>query len=136
MTEARLAHVMIFVKQIEPMAAFYQTVFDLSPQPSSEPRWLVLTSKTGAGIALHALPDDIAAELAMTNPPEWNDKAASKICFEVPDVIAHRERILTHGGQAKEPWDWDDTRFCECADPEGNVIQIFMRVQQFLPELS
>lgn len=111
------------------MVAFYESTFELVSEPSSEPIFIVLKSSAGAGIALHALPPHIADCIELTNPPEWREHTAFKVCFEVSDLDAHRRRILAHGGQAKEPWEWERTRFCECTDPEGNVIQIFTRGQ-------
>jgi predicted enzyme related to lactoylglutathione lyase len=124
---SRLAHVMIFVKHLEPMSAFYSRVFGLTPEPSSDARFLVLKSDTGAGIALHVLPYQIAECIQLTDPPVWRDETAYKVCFDVSDLEAYRQRILAAGGQAKDPWQWEGTRFCECTDPEGNVIQIFRR---------
>src|SRR5688572_11417255 len=122
---SRLAHVMIFTKSLQPMVAFYESVFGLVSEPSSDARFIVLRSNAGAGIALHALPPHIADCIELKSPPEWREHTAYKICFEVEDLLAHRDRILAHGGQAKEPWEWERTRFCECTDLEGNVIQIF-----------
>lgn len=125
----RLAHVMIFAKNLAPMVTFYESVFDLVSEPSSDPGYIVLKSNAGAGIALHALPAALAECIELTSPPEWRNQTAYKVCFEVEDLEGHRFRILNHGGQAKEPWAWEKTRFCECTDIEGNVIQIFTRPQ-------
>lgn len=124
---ARLAHVMIFAKHLEPMAAFYQRAFDMTREPSSDPGFMIMRTPSGAGIALHALPPRIADEIELTSPPRWRDDTAYKVCFEVADLDAQRKRITDHGGQVKEPWTWEGTRFCECADPEGNALQIFVR---------
>jgi len=124
MTEARLAHVMIFVKDVPKMAAFYERAFELTREPSSDPGFVVLKSPSGAGVALHALPE-VFASLARKTPPDWREDACQKVCFEVADLDARRQRILDAGGQAKDPWLWERSRFCECADPEGNVLQIF-----------
>lgn len=125
MTEPRLSHVMVFCKDIERLARFYGAAFDLTPEPSEDPGWRVLGSKKGAGIALHALPKDIADSIEITDPPYVREETCLKVCFEVSDLDAARRKLLDAGGQAKDPWQWQGTRFCECADPEGNVIQIF-----------
>ena len=52
---------------------------------------------------------------------------AYKLCFETDDLEATRAAVLAAGGLAKEPWVWEGTRYCECADPEGNVVQLFVR---------
>jgi predicted enzyme related to lactoylglutathione lyase len=109
------------------MVTFYKNAFDLLPEPSSDPGYIVMKSNAGAGIALHALPVPIAECIQLTSPPQWREQTAYKVCFEVADIEAQRARILEHGGQAKEPWEWEGIRFCECTDVEGNVIQIFKR---------
>lgn len=124
MANPRLAYVMVFTKAIEPMATFYENAFSLEREPSNAPGWLVLKSKTGAGIALHMLPPHIIDTIELTTPPRWRDDTAYKICFEVEDLDAQRQRVLDHGGHAKASWSSENTRFCECTDPEGNVVQI------------
>jgi predicted enzyme related to lactoylglutathione lyase len=126
-TTSRLAHVMIFVKDVPSMARFYEQAFELAPEPSSTPDFVLLGAPNRARIALHALPDAFAAHVRDANPPAFREEACLKACFEVADLDAQRRRILDCGGQAKEPWQWQGTRFCECADPEGNVLQIFER---------
>jgi len=43
--------------------------------------------------------------------------------------MAHHVMIfakdLEHGGLAKDPWAWEGRRYCECADVEGNSLQLF-----------
>lgn len=123
----RLAHVMIFAKHLEPLAAFYERAFDMTREPSSDPGFLIMRARSGVGLALHALPPPIADDIELTSPPRWRDDTAYKVCFEVTDLDAQRMRIADHGGQVKEPWTWEGTLFCECADPEGNALQIFAR---------
>lgn len=125
MTEPRLAHVMVFCKDVQELARFYRAAFDLTPEPSNDPGWQVLKSRVGAGIALHAIPKEIADTIEITDPPHIRDDTCLKVCFEVEDLDAARRRLLDSGGQARDPWEWKRTRFCECADPEGNAIQIF-----------
>jgi predicted enzyme related to lactoylglutathione lyase len=125
MTEPRLGHVMIFCKDVPKLARFYETAFDLTPEPSSDPDFQILRSRVGAGIALHALPSEIADTIEIKDPPFFREETCLKICFEVGDLDAARQKLVGAGGQAKAPWQWQGTRFCECADTEGNVIQIF-----------
>jgi predicted enzyme related to lactoylglutathione lyase len=125
MTEPRLRHVMIFCKDVPKLARFYEAAFDLTLEPSSDPGFQVLTSRLGAGVALHALPKEIADIIEITDPPSFREETCLKICFEVGDLDAARRKLVDAGGQAKDPWQWQGSRFCECADSEGNVIQIF-----------
>ena len=122
---SRLAHVLIFAKQMQPMMTFYERSFDMFAEASADPSFVMLNGQGGASLALHALPPAIADDIVLTRPPTLRENTALKACFEVDDLEAHRQRIIANGGQAKEPWQWEGRRYCECADPEGNVLQIF-----------
>jgi len=127
MLPPRLAHVFVFTADLERMAAFYAAALGLCRENSSDAGFVIMRADAGADVALHQLPPDIAATIAITSPPRWRDDTALKICFATDDLAAQRALILRHGGCAKDPWSWNGTEFCECTDPEGNVIQIFCR---------
>jgi predicted enzyme related to lactoylglutathione lyase len=127
MKPPRLAHVFVFTSDLERMATFYAGALGLRREDSSDPGFVVMQASSGAGVALHQLPDDIRAQITIGSPPRWRDDTALKMSFQTDDLEAQRQAILDHGGQAKEPWAWAGTRLCECTDPEGNVVQIFQR---------
>ena len=93
----------------------------------SDAGFVLMRASAGADVAIHRLPAHLAAENPIRQPPRWRDNTAYKLCFETDDLVGQRAAILAHGGQAKEPWSWEGTQFCECTDPEGNVVQIFSR---------
>jgi predicted enzyme related to lactoylglutathione lyase len=127
MNAPRLAHVFVFTSDLERMAAFYAGAMGLTRQNSSDAGFVVMRAATGAGVALHQVPPHILAQIDLQSPARWRDDTALKMSFETDDLDAQRQAILDHGGQAKDPWSWENTRFCECSDPEGNVVQIFQR---------
>ena len=127
MATSRLAHAFVFTSDIERMATFYAAAFGLRREDSADAGFIMMRGASGADLALHQVPDRIAAQITVGSPPRWRDDTAYKICFETDDLTAQRQAILQHGGQAKEPWSWEGTDFCECTDPEGNVVQIFCR---------
>lgn len=127
MASARLAHAFLFTCDIERTAAFYAVVFGLRREDSADAGFVMMRGAGGADLALHQVPARIAAQITIRTPPVWRDDTAYKICFETDDLAGLRQSILDHGGQAKEPWAWEGTDFCECTDPEGNVVQIFCR---------
>jgi predicted enzyme related to lactoylglutathione lyase len=122
-----LAHVFVFTSDLERMAAFYAGALGLRRENTADAGFVMMRSGAGADVALHQVPPRIAAQIEITSPPRWRDDTALKICFVTDDLDAQRRAILDHGGQAKDPWSWNGTDFCECTDPEGNVIQIFRR---------
>ena len=124
MSGCRLAHVMLFVKDVDRMVEFYATVFGWARRETSDPGYVEMVSGTEVMLALHLLPEEIARRVEISTPPAWRGDSAIKICVEVEHMDARRTLLLAHGGQAKDPWSWERTQFCECADPEGNVLQI------------
>ena len=127
MTPPRLAHVFVFTADLERMAAFYAGAMGLRRENSSDAGFVIMRAATGADVALHQLPPHILEQITIDSPPRWRDDTALKMSFETDDLDAQRQAILDHGGQAKDPWAWEGTRFCECTDPEGNVVQILQR---------
>jgi predicted enzyme related to lactoylglutathione lyase len=127
MAPPRLAHVFVFTSDLERMAKFYADVLALRREDSADAGFVIMRASSGADVALHQVPPHIAAQITISSPARWRDDTALKICFQTDDLAAQRQAILDHGGQAQVPWSWNGTEFCECTDPEGNVIQIFQR---------
>jgi predicted enzyme related to lactoylglutathione lyase len=124
---ARLAHAFVFASDLDRLAAFYAGVFGMRRESSSDPGFVMMRAGAGADVAIHRLPPAIAEQVRVEDPPQWREETAYKICFETDDLPAQPAVILAHRGQAKEPWSWEGTDYCECTDPEGNVVQIFQR---------
>lgn len=127
MNPPRLAHVFVFTSDLERMAAFYAGAMGLTREDSSDAGFVVMRASSGADVALHQVPPHILEQIDLQSPARWRDDTALKMSFQTDDLDAQRQAILDHGGQAKQPWSWENTRFCECTDPEGNVVQIFQR---------
>ena len=127
MKPPRLAHVFVFTSDLERMATFYAGAMGLTRENSSDPGFVIMRGPTGGDVALHQVPAQILAQIDLQTPARWRDDTALKMTFETDDLDGQRQAILDHGGQAKEPWSWEGKRFCECSDPEGNVVQIFER---------
>ena len=122
---ARLTHAFVFACDLERVAAFYAGAFGMMRDDTPDAGFVMMRGNGGAHLAIHALPPAIAAGIDVQSPPRWRDDTAYKICFETDDLGAQRAAVLAHGGLAKEPWSWASTTFCECTDPEGNVVQIY-----------
>ncbi|MEQ1564990.1 MAG: VOC family protein [Myxococcota bacterium] len=124
----RLAHGFLYVKHLEPMISFYEHVLGFVTTRSSHPGFVTMTPGHGLpGLALHVLPDAVAAEVHLTTPPREREDAAIKLCFTVTDLEAARAAVVARGGLAREPWTWEGVTYCECCDPEGNVLQLLVR---------
>lgn len=120
---SRISHILVFVADLPRAARFYADALDLHAEPGDDPDFLMMRGSDGAGLALHRVPPEVIGEL--TDPPQWREDVALKPCIEVRELDAVREAVVRAGGQAKAPWTWRDGQFCECADLEGNVFQLF-----------
>ena len=111
-----IAQIILYVRDIEKVAAFYQQHFGLKRLPGAEDGWLEIGSPDGTcAIALHqaAASQKRASEI--------------KIVFGVEDVRkfkAEREAAglkfgVVHTSRSHE--------FCNARDPAGNSIQVSTR---------
>ncbi len=124
---ARLTHVLIFTTDLDRVAAFYAGALGYRREASADDGFVMMRAAAGADLALHQVPPHVAAELTLDAPPSWREDTALKLCFAVDDLAAARAAVVAHGGQAKAPWSWAGTDFCECVDVEGNVLQLVHR---------
>lgn len=111
-----ITRIILYVKDIPKVAAFYQRHFAMTPLPSEEKGWLELTSGDGAcRIALH--------QAAATQ----KSGAAMKVVFGVDDVrkfAKAREKDGLKFGPIHDPGHF---QFANAKDPAGNSISISSR---------
>jgi len=111
-----IARIILYVKDIPAVAAFYQRHFGMKPLNPGEPGWLELESRSGGcTIALH----QAAAS--------QKSGAAIKIVFAVSNVrqfVQEREAEGLKFGPVHTPGDFE---FANAKDPAGNSISISSR---------
>ena len=111
-----VSRVILYVKNVAKVAAFYQRHFGMTPLPGSSEGWVELSSgKGGCNIALHK-----AASSQKSG-------AAVKIVFGVEDVKkfkAERDADGLSFGPIHCPGNFE---FSNAKDPAGNSIQISSR---------
>jgi predicted enzyme related to lactoylglutathione lyase len=115
--------VLIFAKDIERLATFYETVLAMSRAHDS-PELVVLESPE-TQLALHAIPAKIAASISITIPPARREQSALKPFFAIESISAARIAAAQLGGEVFE--DAFNTRgfsACNACDPEGNIFQV------------
>jgi catechol 2,3-dioxygenase-like lactoylglutathione lyase family enzyme len=117
-----LATVMVFVKDVTRMRAFYRDVLGLSIVENL-PGWVKFDAG-GAGFALYAIPAAYAASIEITDPPRTRSETPIKYAFRVRDLAAARARVVEAHGQAGDPRTSGGGSSCDCIDPEGNVFQL------------
>src|SRR5450432_3650814 len=99
MTSMRLRSAMIFVKDIQRMAAFYGETLGLRPMAATRTDSLVEFDAGGAHLALHALPVGVADQINLSAPAQARTENPLKLIFVVGDV--ERERLRRLGGELR-----------------------------------
>ena len=116
----RLSGVMLYVKDLPRMAAFYEETLGLRPISETRMENWVEFDAGGSSFALHAIPAEIANHIEISTPPRPREKNPVKLTFEVADVASERERLQSLGVPVVErPWGAYDG-----IDPEGNIFGI------------
>ncbi len=119
----RLTKVLVFVKDLARMRAFYEGVLGLAVVEEREDN--VRLDAGGALILLHAIPAQHAAGIQISDPPKPRSETPLKLIFEVDDVAATRAKLLDAGAQTRDLVQHDDGHAsCDCLDLEGNVFRI------------
>jgi predicted enzyme related to lactoylglutathione lyase len=111
-----IARVILYVRDIPKVAAFYQQHFGLKALPGAEPGWLELAAANGGcSIALHQ------AAVSQKRGSEI------KIVFAIKDVHAFKAARAAVGLKLGVVHDAGGHEFANGKDPAGNAIQISSR---------
>lgn len=114
--QANLSRIILFVRDVARVAAFYQRHFGLTPVESSEDGWLEL-SAGGCNLALHRA----------TTASRERGRSPAKLVFAVADVHAAKEHFAAAGLKFGKVHEVAGFAFANAQDPEGNPIQISSR---------
>jgi len=116
----RLNRAMLYVKDIDRMAAFYTNTLGLKPIEETRMKNWVEFEAGGARFALHAIPPEIADRIEILSPPRPRETNPVKLSFAVDDVASERQRLESLGVPiVQRPWG-----SYEGIDPEGNIFGI------------
>ncbi|MBC7772853.1 MAG: VOC family protein [Pyrinomonadaceae bacterium] len=110
-----IARLVVYVKNIEAVAAFYERYFGLRRLPGDEPGWLELSSGEGCTIALHQ------ASVSQKSG------AAMKIVFGVKDVAKFKAACARKGLKFGAIHHAEGFEFANAKDPAGNSISVSSR---------
>jgi AraC family transcriptional regulator len=115
----RLSMTMLFVKDLTTMAEFYTNVLGLVPIAAK--RWDNYV-EFESGFALHAIPEAIAAEIQISDPPKPRENSPAKLFFAAANKAAEEARLRSLGvPEITRPWT------SEWLDPEGNIFRVSER---------
>lgn len=109
---------MIYVKDMNRMAAFYETALGLKPIEATRLENWVEFEAGAAKLALHAVPSQIAGQIKVESPQRPREDNPVKLSFEVEDVVSEARRLELLGVPIlRRAWGGYDG-----LDPEGNVF--------------
>ena len=111
----KLSRIIIFTPDVERLAHFYKTTFDLEEVGVASEYWAELDAG-GCSIALHKLDE------ASTLREGW-----IKPVFASEDVPSERDRLTALGVEMSEVVSFGDIQLCDGRDPDGNWFQISSR---------
>ena len=77
-------------------------------------------------LTLVQIPDEIAADITIADPPQRRDETPIKLSFAVNDLAEVRALAATVGGVVDSvdmEWTFGTVRVVDGHDPEGNVVQ-------------
>ena len=108
---------MIFANDHDAMVGFHQRLFGLTVDAvASSPGYTVLADD-GIRVSIHAVAPEVAAQIAIADPPEPRSESAFKLLFEVDDLTATCDRLIELGGHLFET-------STDGVDVEGNVFRV------------
>jgi catechol 2,3-dioxygenase-like lactoylglutathione lyase family enzyme len=119
----------LYVKELDRMQAFYAGCFGLE-LVERDSDFAVLTSGERE-LALVVVPDEIAAQIQLTDPPTRREQVPVKLAFPVDSIEAGRKVLRHLGGAVDDPateWEFRGMLRCDAIDPEGNVIQLLQQI--------
>ena len=115
----------IFAKSPTTLAHFYAQVAQMVEIHRDEGH--IVLEAGGFELVLHALPEQIAAEIHITMPPQIREDTPIKLCWPVDSLALARRTAASLGGQMgaeTQQWQARGFRACDGYDPEGNVFQL------------
>jgi predicted enzyme related to lactoylglutathione lyase len=123
----RLAQVILFVKDMRRMVAFYGVAMGLRQFEGATEEGFVRFDAGGVALALHAIPEAIAEGIDITDPPRPRASTPIKLAFHSDDIDATRAHLEASGASIGDVRRFRDVGVCDGVDPEGNVFQITTR---------
>ena len=118
----------LYVVDLPRAVEFYRVTTNWSVQ-AQESGFATLESPSAQGstvLTLVRIPDEIAADIFISDPPQRREETPIKLSFAVADIATVRGLALTVGGfvdPADLEWTFGSIRVCDGHDPEGNVVQ-------------
>src|SRR5690606_32405519 len=117
------AGIFIYAKDPDRLSGFYQSVLGMAAAHRTD--HMVVLRSPDLQLIVHALPPEVASQVAITNPPQLRDSAAIKFFCTVPSLSGAQALAQALGGQIL-PEQWQGPGFVvrNACGPEGNIFQV------------
>lgn len=117
------AGVLIYTKNLDGLAHFYQQVLSMRERHRSDE--LVVLESSALQLMIHAIPAPVSDQIQITQPPLRRENVALKFFVAVPSLVDAEQWVHKLGGQVfDERWQEADVAVCNAMDCEGNVFQL------------
>ncbi len=116
---------MIYVSDLASMTAFYCGCLGFVGVESAGDFAVLETPALTLSLVL--VPAGVAGRIGTPGPQRRRSGTPVKLGFAVASIAALRPVAAALGGEVDPvatEWDFRGQRRCDCADPEGNVIQL------------
>jgi predicted enzyme related to lactoylglutathione lyase len=125
MPEPASVHIVVYAKEADAVARFYESVFVLARLECDS--GFVMLEGIGYELSVVAMPEHLALQVTLQSPPAPREDTPVKVSFLVSDIESRRQTVLNAGGSLKPPeetWSWRGQLHLDGFDPEGNVFQL------------
>jgi predicted enzyme related to lactoylglutathione lyase len=125
MNESPRSGAVLFVKDLNRVAAFYEKVLGLQKIRTATDH--IVLRFGGYELVVHAIPAEIAGPDFVDSPLSVREDCSVKLVFYIDSISTAREAAARLGGLlhgTEREWKFDGATVCDGCDPEGNVIQL------------
>ncbi|MGY4515299.1 VOC family protein [Lysobacter sp. HA18] len=117
------AGLVVYAKDLERVASFYERLLGMTRLHARDE--IVVLDTPDLQLLVHRIPDEYAADIVITSPPERRADTALKFFFTVASLEAAACTAADLGGALfDERWSGPGFVACNAMDPEGNVFQL------------
>lgn len=117
------AGALLYAKDVEQLASFYETLLPMTRIHVAAD--LIVLESPDFQLVVHAMPPDRASQVVVTSPPLRREQSALRLFFTVPRLQDVRATAARLGGAVfSEIWHGPGFRVCNTSDPEGNLFQL------------
>ena len=116
----------VYAKDLDRMVAFY-TGLGLTLDEFARRDYAVLIGAAELELSIVQIPERIASQVRISDPPQARESTPIKLVFFVPSIDETLLAASLFGGHVKEGskrWQFRGHAVQDAVDPEGNVYQL------------